>query len=71
MPPGVSRDRVRAVEAAFLKTLKDPEFVAEAEKARMTLNPIPGATLRNMIVEGLSMPAALKEKFKPILAPTG
>jgi hypothetical protein len=25
-----------AVEAAFLKTLKDPEFVAEAEKTRMT-----------------------------------
>jgi hypothetical protein len=32
MPPGVPRDRVRAVEAAFLKTLNDPEFVAEAEK---------------------------------------
>jgi hypothetical protein len=32
MPPGVPRDRVRAVEAAFVKMLKDPEFVAEAEK---------------------------------------
>ena len=32
MPPGVPWDSVRAVEAAFLKTLKDPEFVAEAEK---------------------------------------
>jgi hypothetical protein len=46
MPPGVLRDRVRAVEAAFLKTLKDLEFVAEAEKTRMTLNPIPSATLQ-------------------------
>jgi hypothetical protein len=46
-----------------------PEFVAEADKTRMTLNPIPGTTLHNMIVEGLSMPAALKEKLKPILAP--
>ena len=71
MPPGVPRDRVRAVEAAFLKTLKDPEFVAEAEKTRMTLNPIPGGTLHNMIVEGFSMPASLKEKLKPILAPKG
>ena len=72
MPPGVPRDRVRAVEAAFLKTLKDPEFVAEAEKTRMTLNPIPGTTtLHSMIVEGLSMRAALKEKLKPILAPKG
>jgi hypothetical protein len=49
----------------------DPEFVAEAEKTRMTLNPIPGTTLHNMIVEGLSMPAARKEKLKPILAPKG
>jgi hypothetical protein len=48
-----------------------PEFVAEAEKARMTLNPIPGTILHNMIVEDLSMPAALKEKLKPILAPKG
>jgi tripartite-type tricarboxylate transporter receptor subunit TctC len=69
MPPGVPPERVRAVQEAFLKTLNDPEFVAEAEKARMTLNPIPGPTLHNLIVEGLSMPAALKEKLRPILAP--
>jgi tripartite-type tricarboxylate transporter receptor subunit TctC len=71
MPPGVPTDRVRAVEAAFLKTLKDPEFVAEVEKARMTLSPIAGTTLHKMIVEGLSMPAAFKEKLRPILAPKG
>jgi hypothetical protein len=33
MPTCVPRDRVRAVEAVFLKTLKHPEFVAEAEKS--------------------------------------
>jgi hypothetical protein len=37
------------------------ELFLEAEKTRMTLNPIPGATLHNMIVDGLPMPAALKE----------
>ena len=31
----------------------------------------PLGTLHNMIVEGLSMPTALKEKLKPILAPKG
>ena len=71
MPPGVPMDRVRAVEAAFLKSLKDPEFVAEADKTRMTVSPIPGNVLHKMVVEGLSMPAALKEKLKPILAPKG
>jgi hypothetical protein len=51
MPPGVPRDRVRAMEAAFLKTLKDPEFVAEAEKTRMTFNSTPG-THCNMTLIG-------------------
>jgi len=37
----------------------------------MTLNPIPGTILHNMIVEGLSMLGALKEKLKPILVPKG
>jgi hypothetical protein len=32
MPCGVPRDTVRAMEAASLKMLKDPEFLAKAEK---------------------------------------
>ena len=56
-------------EAGLLKMLRDPEFVAEAEKTGMTLNPIPGNTLQSMIVEGISMPAALEEKLKPVIAP--
>ena len=71
MPPGVPLDRVRAVQAAFLKSLKDPEFLAEAEKTRLTVSPIAGTDLHKMIVEGLSMPAPLKAKLKPILAPRG
>jgi hypothetical protein len=49
----------------------DPEFVVEAEKTRMILNPIIGATLYTIIVEGLSMPAALKAKLNLIVAPKG
>jgi tripartite-type tricarboxylate transporter receptor subunit TctC len=44
MPSGVPRDRVRAVQEAFLKTLKDSELVTEAEKTRMTLNLGPPCT---------------------------
>ncbi len=69
MPPGVPVDRVRAIEAAYQKTLRDPEFLADAEKSKLTVNPISGAQLRSMIVEGLSMPASIKEKLRPILAP--
>jgi hypothetical protein len=37
----------------------------------MTLNSIPVTTLHEMIVEGLSIAAALKEKLKPVLALEG
>jgi hypothetical protein len=57
-------DRVRAVEAAFLKTLKHPEFVAEAEKTRISQDHLAQH-------EGLSMLAALKEKLKTVLTPKG
>jgi hypothetical protein len=69
LPPGVPADRVRALEAALQKTLRDPELIAEAEKSRLSLGPISGAQLRGMIADGLSMPAKLKEKLRPMLAP--
>lgn len=69
LPPGVPADRVRALEAALQKTLRDPDLLAEAEKSRLSLGHIPAAQLRTMIADGLSMPAQLKEKLRPMLAP--
>jgi hypothetical protein len=51
------------------KTLSDPELLVEAEKSRLSLGPITGAQLRGMITDGLSMPAKLKEKLRPMLSP--
>jgi hypothetical protein len=69
LPPGVPIDRVRALEVALQKTLRDPELLAEADKSRLSLGPISGAQLRSMIADGLSMPAKLKEKLRPMLSP--
>ena len=71
----ISSPRLEIFSAAAMEEINylqwRPEFVAEADKTRMTLNPIPGTTQHSMIVEGLSMPTALKEKLKPILVPKG
>ena len=71
LPPGVPQDRVKAIEAAFQKALRDPELLAEAERSKLNINPISGAELRSMILEGLSMPKSIKEKLRPMLAPAG
>jgi tripartite-type tricarboxylate transporter receptor subunit TctC len=40
LPPGASQDRVSALEAAFTKTFADKEFLAEADKGRLEIEPV-------------------------------
>lgn len=42
LPPGVPKDRVETLRRAFLAALADPELLAEARKARLTIDPISG-----------------------------
>lgn len=41
-PPGMAADRTAALRQAFLDTMKDPEFLALAEKAKMDIDVVPG-----------------------------
>jgi tripartite-type tricarboxylate transporter receptor subunit TctC len=41
-PPGIPADRAKALRGAFMATMKDPEFIAAAEKARLELAPVDG-----------------------------
>jgi hypothetical protein len=67
----VSLGRVRTVEAAFLKTLKHPEFVAEAESAN-DLEPDPwDRPAQHDRRRPCPCPQRSKKKLKPTLAPKG
>ncbi len=50
-PPGVPADRVRALRFAFDETMKDPEFLAEAEKRGLEINPVSGADVEALVAE--------------------
>ena len=39
-PPGIPADRKAALIAAFERTTKDPDFLAEAEKLNFEVNPV-------------------------------
>jgi len=39
-PPGVPADRVEAMRAAFMATMKDPAFLADAKKAKLLVDPM-------------------------------
>lgn len=47
--PDVPADRVKALRAAFMATMKDPEFLAEADKQKLEIEPLPGERIDQLI----------------------
>ena len=55
-PPGIPADRARALRAAFDATMKDPEFLAEARKLSLDVDPVTGAEVEALIREVYASP---------------
>jgi len=66
-PPGVPADRAKALRAAFNKAMADPEFVAEAKKRQLDLDPSTGEALETLAKEVMAQPAAVIERMKKVL----
>ncbi len=57
-------ERVEALRRAFDATMKDPEFLAEAERTKLTLGPLPGEELQKLVNEVTSLSPEMIEKVK-------
>jgi tripartite-type tricarboxylate transporter receptor subunit TctC len=62
--PGVPADRLAALRRAFDATMKDPEFLAEAERSRLTVGPMTGEEVQKLVAEVTDLPPALIEKVR-------
>ncbi len=49
MPPNVPADRVSAMRRAFDATMKDPGFLAEAEKLKIEVDPLSGEEVAKLV----------------------
>jgi tripartite-type tricarboxylate transporter receptor subunit TctC len=49
LPPDVPKDRVEALRRAFDKTMKDPEFIADAAKLQLDVTPMTGEEVQDLI----------------------
>ncbi|MBI4489935.1 MAG: hypothetical protein HY694_12680, partial [Deltaproteobacteria bacterium] len=67
LPPGTPKERVEILRKAYMDTMKDAEFLAEAKKAKLDINPLDGAELERNVKEVFNLDAALVPKAKEIL----
>jgi tripartite-type tricarboxylate transporter receptor subunit TctC len=67
LPPGTPRERVQLLRQAFEATLRDPAFLADTEKAKLTLEPVTGDELGRMVAELFTLDPALLARLKDIL----
>jgi tripartite-type tricarboxylate transporter receptor subunit TctC len=62
--PKVPADRLEALRRAFDATMKDPEFLDEAKKTRLDINPIPGEELQKQVVDVSNLSPEMLEKVR-------
>jgi tripartite-type tricarboxylate transporter receptor subunit TctC len=66
--PGVPPDRVAALRHAFDETMKDPDFLAEAARLRLTVNPLSGGELQKLVANVSNLPPDLVDKLRAAYA---
>ena len=69
LPPGTPKDRVQLLRKAFLDTLNDPEFLAEANKANLDISPVGGEEIGKIVDNLFQLEPALIAKLKQVLIP--
>jgi tripartite-type tricarboxylate transporter receptor subunit TctC len=67
LPPGTPKDRVQILHQAFHAVLKDPAFLAEAEKANLSIDPVTGEEMGRLVADVFTLDAALVEKLRQAL----
>lgn len=66
-PPGIPKDRADALKKAFMDTMKDPDFLAEADKAQLEITPVDGAAIEKLVTEVYKTPPEVAAKAAQVL----
>ncbi|HEY7299301.1 MAG TPA: hypothetical protein VH684_15450 [Xanthobacteraceae bacterium] len=66
-PPGIPADRAEALRTAFMDTMRDKDFLADAEKAQLEITPIDGAAVQKLVAELYQSPPAVVKRAAELL----
>jgi hypothetical protein len=68
-PPGVPAERLAALRRAFDLTMKDAEFVAEAEKLQLEIEPLNATEIEHLLATAYATPKAIVQQAAELLEP--
>jgi tripartite-type tricarboxylate transporter receptor subunit TctC len=66
-PPGVPAERTAILRKAFMDTIKDPGFLAEAEKMKLEINPVSGDAVQAIVQDVYRTPKSIAAAVADIL----
>ncbi len=66
-PPGIAPERVAALRKAFVETLADKEFLAEADKQTLEVNPVDGERIQALVAELYKTPREIVKRTGDLL----
>jgi tripartite-type tricarboxylate transporter receptor subunit TctC len=67
LPPNTPKDRVRILRKAFMDTMKDPEFLADTNKAKLDIDPLDGEEVEKQIKALFKLDPGLVKQLKEVL----
>jgi tripartite-type tricarboxylate transporter receptor subunit TctC len=68
-PPGLPPDRLAALRGAFAALVQDKDFLADAVKSNMDVDPIPGPAVDKVIALIAGTPSDIAARYASVMAP--
>jgi tripartite-type tricarboxylate transporter receptor subunit TctC len=66
-PPGIPPDRAGALRKAFMDTMKDKDFLADAEKGQLEITPVSGEDIQKLVMEIHQTPPEIAKRAGDLL----
>lgn len=67
LPPDVPKERVALLRRAFMDTMRDPAFKAEADKAKLEIEPVDGEEVQKLVHDAYETPKPVVQRVVDLL----
>jgi tripartite-type tricarboxylate transporter receptor subunit TctC len=68
-PPETPPERVGVLRAAFEATMNDPDFLGDAQREALSINPLPGEEVQNLVQRMYAAPKEIVDRAKWAIRP--